>query len=252
MKPLALQLYSLRELASQDYFGMLKKVADIGYKGVEPAGLYDHKPAEVKKVLDDLGLKIASSHSFPNRPDEFEPGVEQAKAMGYDLIVVPWAAAENFQTPEAVKKFAAEMEELAGRLKAHGLKLGYHNHSHEMVPMGGDYALGLLYDSAPSLCGQTDIYWATNFGAVDAPAFIRRHAKQITTLHIKDGPLVEGKPMMAVGSGKVATAACIKAADKDTLQWLIVELDECATDMLAAVKESYQFLARNLLGMGRK
>ena len=114
MKPISVQLYSVRQLAAEDFFGTLKKVADIGYKGVELAGLYDFKPAEVKKVISDLGMTISSAHAFPNRPEEFEPAVEQAKEMGYDLIVVPWAPKEHFQSVEAVKKLGETM----GRLLA--------------------------------------------------------------------------------------------------------------------------------------
>ena len=54
MKPISVQLYSVRQLAAEDFFGTLKKVADIGYKGVELASLHDHKASEVKKVISDL------------------------------------------------------------------------------------------------------------------------------------------------------------------------------------------------------
>ena len=36
MLPIGVQLYSLRELAQKDFVAVLKKVADIGYKLVEP------------------------------------------------------------------------------------------------------------------------------------------------------------------------------------------------------------------------
>ena len=40
MKPVSLQLYSLREQAKGDFVGVLKAVAEMGYVGVEPAGLH--------------------------------------------------------------------------------------------------------------------------------------------------------------------------------------------------------------------
>ena len=39
-KPISVQLYSLREESKTDFPGVLKFVAQAGYKGVEPAGLY--------------------------------------------------------------------------------------------------------------------------------------------------------------------------------------------------------------------
>jgi len=53
--------------------------------------------------------------------------------------------------------------------------------------------------------------------------------------------------MVAVGQGKMNIPAVIKAADPEVLEWLIVELDACDTDMTTAVRESYEYLS-NLMG----
>ena len=58
--------------------------------------------------------------------------------------------------------------------------------------------------------------------------------------------------MTAVGSGKVDIKAAIAAADPNVLQWLIVELDRCDTDMWAAVSQSYTYLTQNNLAAGNK
>jgi len=71
-------------------------------------------------------------------------------------------------------------------------------------------------------------------------------------LHIKDGPLVQGQPHTAVGAGKMDVAGCIRAADPKRLDWVVVELDTCATDMMAAVRESYRFLTGQGLARGRQ
>ena len=63
LRPLSVQLYSLRSYAEKDFVGVLKKVAEIGYKAVEPAGFWNLTPAEFKKIIDALGLEIYSSHS---------------------------------------------------------------------------------------------------------------------------------------------------------------------------------------------
>ena len=76
---------------------------------------------------------------------------------------------------------------------------------------------------------------------------MQRIAKRAPLLHIKDGPLVKDEPMVAVGRGKQPIANIIAAADADVLEWLIVELDACATDVTTAVGESRTFLD-NLLG----
>ena len=66
LRDLGVQLYSLREYSEKDFPGVLKFVAETGYKAVEPAGLYGLTPKEFKKLCDDLGLRVASSHDFLN------------------------------------------------------------------------------------------------------------------------------------------------------------------------------------------
>jgi len=70
-------------------------------------------------------------------------------------------------------------------------------------------------------------------------------------LHLKDGPGNKEEPMTAVGGGIMDWPAVIGAA-ADTTEWVIVELDSCATDMTEAVAESYRYLTENGLATGNK
>jgi hypothetical protein len=65
--PLGLQLYTIRDAMTADPKGSLKKVADLGYKFIELANYADGKfygfaPAEFRKIVNDLGLEVLSSH----------------------------------------------------------------------------------------------------------------------------------------------------------------------------------------------
>ena len=75
----ALQLYSIRTYigGKKDKSGKelvkgkglaqaLKDVAAIGYKGVEFAGYYGHKPEELKAMLADAGLGVCGTHVANN------------------------------------------------------------------------------------------------------------------------------------------------------------------------------------------
>jgi sugar phosphate isomerase/epimerase len=99
---------------------------------------------------------------------------------------------------------------------------------------------------------QFDVYWAANFGAVDVPALIRRHPGRFPSLHVKDGPLVQEEPHVAVGAGKMDIPPLIAAAEGDVLEWNIVELDHCGTDMMQAVRDSYAYLVGEGLAKGNK
>ena len=55
--PVALQLYSVRDAMAEDFAGTIKKVKDMGYDGVEFAGLFDHSAEEVKKICAEVGVE---------------------------------------------------------------------------------------------------------------------------------------------------------------------------------------------------
>jgi len=251
MKPISLQLYTLREAAAADFIGVLKQVAEIGYKGVEPAGLYGHNGEQVRKVLDDLGMVASSMHCPLPSEENVNQVIDTAKALGCDKLIGGFWI-EEFKTKQTIVAAAERFQAAAELVESHGMKLGYHNHWAEFEQREGQYGLEILLANAPGVFSELDVYWASNFGSVDVPAFIRKYKDKIPLLHVKDGPLVRGEPHTAVGAGKMDIPACIRAADEGVLQWLIVELDECATDMLTAVRQSYQYLTDNKLAAGNK
>ena len=97
-KPIALQLYSVRFDMAEDFYGTLKKVADMGYDGVEFAGFYGEKAEDVKKACDELGLVPISSHVVmtPLLIDELDAQIEYHKTLGCKYIVMPYAD-ENYR-----------------------------------------------------------------------------------------------------------------------------------------------------------
>jgi len=249
-KPLAVQLYSLRQRGEKDLFGVLKDVAAFGYVGVELAGLYGHTPAAVRKVLDDLGLTVCSAHVATPTRETLNEAVDTAKTLGYTrLISGKWI--EHFATTDAIQATADEFQSAAEMLAPQGLRMGYHNHWVEVERRDGRYGMDLFLQAAPGVFSEMDIYWASHFGDTDATDVIRVCRPRVELLHVKDGPLVQGQPHTAVGEGKVNIAACVAAADPNRLDWLVVELDECATDITDAVRRSAEFLVKNGLAKGR-
>ena len=250
MKPISLQLYTVRELAADDFVGVLRKVAGLGYAGVEFGGLRDHDPAEIKKLLDDLGLAVSSLHGPPATEDSLGRIVDYAELFGVGVLVGGYRR-DAWETLDGIREAADACQKSAELLGPHGIRQAYHNHWWEMADFDGTLGLEHFLAAAPDVDTQLDVYWASNFGAVDVPAFLGKWASRASTLHVKDGPLVEGEPHTAVGAGKMDIPAVIAAADESVLRWLIVELDHCATDMMQAVADSIDYLTSNGLGRGR-
>lgn len=249
--PVSLQLYSLREEAKKyGYMEILKKVSEYGCGAVEFAGFYEKKPREIRKALDDLGLKASSSHGAVPKSDNIAEIVDAAKELGYQWHVVGFGP-DSFASEDECKKNAAILQAGAAALKKEGLGLAMHNHWWEFdKKFNGKYPHQIVMDAAPDVCAQIDTYWAAVAGG-NVPEIIKKINKRVPLLHIKDGPINREQPMTAVGGGKMDFAPIINAADENVLGWLIVELDRCATDMLEAVGKSVSYLVNNGFGRAR-
>lgn len=249
--PVSLQLYSLREAAAKDFPAVVRAVGEIGYAGVETAGFHGMKPKDVRKLVEDQGMVISSSHGPWAKPDNLQEVIDTAGELGVTFVSTGYRG-EDFEDLDAIRATADEVNLMDERLRAAGLTLFVHNHWWEFATIDGRLKYDVFAELAPRVAFELDAYWAANFGAVDPAAVLRRYARRTPLLHLKDGPLVKDEPMQALGSGKLRLREIIAAADPAVLRWIVVELDACATDMLQAVRESYDWLVANGLATGRK
>ncbi|MCL4504902.1 MAG: sugar phosphate isomerase/epimerase [Chloroflexi bacterium] len=248
--PVSIQLYSVREQAKHDFVGVLKKIAAMGYVGVEPAGLYGMDPIAVRKVLDDLGLKVSSNHGQLPAPENVNEIVDLAGVLGYTKHISGFGP-DQFATEAGALKAAEQFQRAAELLKPHGIRYGFHNHWWEFdKKFNGKPPYELLLANAPDAFSELDTYWCA-VGGDDPVRIVKTYGKRLPVLHIKDGSLDRNDNMTAVGDGRMDWQAVIGAADENTLEWLIVELDRCATDMLEAVGKSASYLAKAGFGVTR-
>jgi len=250
MKPIALQLYTLREAAQKDFVGVLRKVAALGYKGVEAAGFHNLSMAEFRKVVEDLGMKVCSSHGPNATPDNLPEVIDAAGVLGIDLACCGYGPAQ-FDTRDHIRQTAEMVAGMAETLRRAGVTLFQHNHYWEFAQVDGRLAYDwYLEDCGPYLTFQLDAYWSANHGANDPAAMTRKLADRIPLLHVKDGPLQKDKAMQPLGTGRMDIPAVIKACNEKVLRWIIVELDYCEGDMVDAVAQSYTYLTRHGLAAG--
>lgn len=134
--PLAVQLYSLRDMAARDFRGVLELVADIGYKAVEPAGFYGIRPREFRKVIGDLGLDMVSSHTPWARENNLGEVMDMADDLGLKQIVCGYGPGE-FADLDAIKRTAESTARMADTLGKNGFTLFVHNHAFEFERIDG-------------------------------------------------------------------------------------------------------------------
>jgi sugar phosphate isomerase/epimerase len=250
VKPISIQLYTLREAAAKDFPSVLRFLADTGYVGVEFAGLHGHTAKEIAGIIGDLGLKVSSSHTALPAPENIAELADTELTLGNTKVISGFGP-DAFKTMDDIKAAADKFEQAAGLVEPYGMTFGIHNHWWEFAKVDGKYVYDILMAEAPDIFSELDVYW-TAYGKADPVKVVDEYKSRLPLLHIKDGPLEEGKAHLAVGDGKLDMPAIIGAADPAVLEWLVVELDSYDGDMLDAVKRSYDYLTSKGLAAGNK
>lgn len=249
--PIALQLYTLRDALAKDFAGTMKQVADMGYVGVETAGLFGGSPAEGAKLFGDLGLTVCAAHSPLPLGDKKQEVIDTLGALNCKRLILAWQPPELFKTADGIKKVCDLLNEAAPIATANGLTLGYHNHWFEYGLLNNRLTADIMLEQLdPSVFLEVDVYWVQT-GGQNPAEIVRRLGARAPLLHIKDGPCQIEADMTALGEGVVDLPGVI-AASAGSAEWLIVELDRCATDMLEAVRKSYTYLTGKGLARGNK
>ena len=249
--PIALQLYSVRTDMEADFEGTLKKVKELGYDGVEFAGIFGKSAAEIKKICAEIGLVPISAH-IPY--DELLKGEETFKTyaeIGCKYIVIPWIGGEYLAGGEKNAEFIENVKKFGELANANGMKLCYHNHDFEFEKVDGEYKLDRLYNEVPAelLSTQLDTCWV-NVGGENPANYIRKYNGRIEIIHLKDfvgsksenmyGLIgTDGKEaskeaskfeLRPVGSGVQDCPAILDACKEVNAKWVIVEQDSPSMD----------------------
>jgi len=252
---ITVQLYSLRDALEADFEGTLRKVAEIGFACVEPAGYHDHKPSEVAKLFAELQLTAPSAHSALPIGDAKNEMIETALELGHRYLITggPPGWQDNYSTTDEVKAIAEHYCIAADNAAAHGLQVGYHNHDWDLAEFDGRPAYQTFLAHTPkNVLWQADLFWIARAG-IDPIAFLQEIGSRGKVLHFKDGHLADRDitpPFLPAGQGELDLIAAAKAANY--AEYIAVELDEYDGDMLTAVEESYVYLTQNKIALLNK
>ena len=249
--PIALQLYTVRDLLAQDYEGTIRKVADMGYVGVETANMFGGSPASAAKLFGELGLTVSSAHSALPLGDQRQEVIDTMSALNCKRLILAWQPPEMYKSFDGIKSICDSLNEGAAVAKANGFKLGYHNHWFEYELLENRIPTDVMLEHLdPNVFLEVDVYWVQTAGQ-NPVEVVHRLGSRAPLLHVKDGPCQIEAPMTALGEGVVDIPGVV-AAGAGATEWLIVELDRCATDMMEAVRKSYQYLIEKGLARGNK
>ncbi len=252
----AAQMFTLREFTKTpaDLAKAYKKVADIGYKAVQPSGHGAIKATELKKVLDDNGLDCCSTHlSFQRFTEELDALIADHKLWDCKYPAIG-SLPSNMRNAEGFVKFAKLFDGIGAKLAAEGMHFLYHNHDFEFAKYGGELGMDLIMDNsdAKHLGMEIDTHWV-QAGGGDPAAWITKVAKRgpAPVIHFKDYVMSaegEGRKFAEIGEGSLNWPAILDACKAANVEYVLVEQDKCDGDPFDSLKKSYE----NLVAMGLK
>jgi sugar phosphate isomerase/epimerase len=253
--PIGLQLYTVRDHMEKDVEGTIKRVAEIGYREVElgDPNYYGEKPAELRRILTDQGLKAISTHLDESQlKSDLEKHIAEAKECGVSYIGLSSLDEHDRESLEAVKRDAEWFNQIGKSVSGAGCRFFYHGHNFDYANVGG----AVIYDELirrtdPKFVNfELDCFWCVRAGK-DPVDYFQRFPGRFPQLHIKD--LKPGYPpttgedfrpgaFTEVGQGVIDWKKIFKAARAGGMKHFYVEQDECDRDSLESAKISYTYL----------
>lgn len=232
MKNVGLQLYTLRSELSKDPDGILKKVAEIGYKEVETFGYANGKffgktPVEFKSLLSDLGLSTPSGHYMPNNlKKDWNQVVDHAAEAGQKFMMCAFLFPQDRKTADDYKKLGELFNQSGEVCKKAGIQFGYHNHDFEFQPLDGQLPYDLLLKETDSklVKMELDLYWATHAG-VDPLELFKKNPGRFPLVHLKDMAKTEKREFAEVGTGSIDFQRILDARKLAGIEHYFVEQD---------------------------
>ncbi|MBP2000283.1 sugar phosphate isomerase/epimerase [Paenibacillus shirakamiensis] len=244
---IGVQLYTLRNETETDFKGTLRKVAELGYEGVEFAGYGDIPAEEMKALLDELGLKGFSSHvPLQNLKDDLQKEMDYLKTIGATYLVCPYLAPEDRPGGSAWKELFVLLQAIGKEAKKQGLIFCYHNHDFEFQDeVDGAFAFDAMFalTSPEAVQVEMDVCWV-QYAGQDPLEYIQKYAGRLPLLHLKDFSTDQEGQMVTLelGKGVVDLLAVMNAAQQAGVEWLIVEQDYCQISPLQSVENSYNWV----------
>jgi sugar phosphate isomerase/epimerase len=263
---IGLQLYTIRDAMAADAPGSLKKVSEFGYKFVELADyangkFYGYEPVEFKKMVNDLGMNILSSHTQVEGAgvtlDSAKKMAEDHAKIGAKYCIQPWIVEEMRTTAASYQRMAANWNQIGLIMKEFGMQFGYHNHNFEFATVDGKvpyFDIMLAELDKELVIMELDMFWANKAGQNPVDIF-RKYPGRFPLFHLKDmytnqAPYFDviKDDIAPVGEGVINFKEILAAQDIAGMKYVIVEQDQSRdNDIIGDIRKSITNLKTKIL-----
>ncbi len=235
----ALQLYTVRDETAKNFTETVRRVAELGYKGVEFAGYGGLSASAMKALLSNTGLRAVSTHvGLQALEQNLRQEIAYCQEIGCAFLVLPWLAPEQ-RTIERFRQLAPQLNEFGRQCQEAGITFCYHNHDFEFVQHNGETFMDILLaqTDATLVKLECDMYWAA-YAGVDPATFLRQHSGRIPLVHLKD--MTAERTFTEVGDGILNIASLVEVARANGTQEFIVENDAPTMPSLESARRSLE------------
>ncbi|MFB7414854.1 sugar phosphate isomerase/epimerase family protein [Streptomyces sp. NPDC056121] len=240
---IGMHLYTMRDVLAKDFAGTVEQLAEIGYATVGVSGRHGYGAADIRRMLDTVGLRAVLEHvAYTTLTGSGLPqALEDLHTLGARWPVVP-SLPGSMHSPAGYREAAREFNRIGAASREAGLgPVLFHNHDGDHDVLDGENLYDILVrETDPHLVAfELDVYWASKGGADPATYFVR-HRRRFPALHVKD--MAPDGGFADVGSGTLDFAAMFDDAQVGGVRQWLVEHDT-PKDPFVTARNSYEYLA---------
>src|SRR6201996_3022490 len=246
VKDIGIQLYTVRTEMAADAVGTLKRLANIGFKELESArsdkgNYYGLKPKEIRKITQDLGMKLRSGHIHVD--NDWKKSLEEATETGQQYIISAVLPSKG-QTADHYKESAEAFNKLGEACKKAGLHFGYHNHDSEFETVDGTvlYDVLLKYTDPSLVTMEMDLGWVVAAGH-DPFHYFSVYPGRFPLWHLKDMDRIR-KQSTEFGQGQVNIKGLLEQAKQSGMKYFFLEQEEYAHSAFESIRIDYDYLSK--------
>ena len=256
LKPIGVQLYTVRSILPEKPAETLKAIEEMGYREVE--AVY----GGLDKIWPDLkatSMKPVSVHLdtalFTRDVAKLPAALDDVKSKGFSFAVCPYIAPQDRGGPDVMRKLADTLNKGGEMCRKSGMHLCYHNHAFEFEPVkeGGTLLDILMKAADPKLVSlELDIMWSQVAG-VSPVDVLKQYGKRVALMHVKNvsdevkkqyNEKVPRSAFREVGTGVVDVKSVLQAGRKAGVKHYFVEQDQTPGDPLDSLRQSFQYLSK--------
>jgi sugar phosphate isomerase/epimerase len=234
--PIGCQTYPVRDKIGKDFPGTIRQLADAGFQTVElcsPVGYSDsgfgalakYKGSEIKKILNDNGVKCESSHFDIKELRKDQAGrIAWAKDVGLTQMLVPSLDGPKNPTMDDVKRAADEYNKIGEVAAKSGIQQGLHNEDFELSEVNGKRTYDILLELLDPKLVKIQFQVSTISRGYDAAEYFMKYPGRFVSMHVQ-GWSTKTKKIAAVGQDDLDWKKIFTAAKTGGVKNYFVEMN---------------------------